>query len=116
MSVGWSAVGSGVMPAPGASGRRSSRALATAVLPVAPTGARAAGESLPAVGARAPLEPALSVPGDRASGQLKPGFNYDIEPAGEPLPAEVLTEELRHFPRPPGGLPDWWAQRIGETG
>lgn len=53
---------------------------------------------------------------DRASGQLQPGFNYNIEPAGEPLSAAVLTEELRHFPRPPGGLPDWWAQRIGETG
>ena len=53
---------------------------------------------------------------DRASGRLQPGFNYNIEPAGEPLPAEVLTEELRHFPRPPGGLPDWWAQRIGEPG
>jgi hypothetical protein len=51
---------------------------------------------------------------DRESGQLKPGFNYNIEPAGDPLPAEVLTEELRHFPRPPGGLPDWWATRIGE--
>ena len=53
---------------------------------------------------------------DRESGQLKPGFNYAIEPAGEPMPAEVLTEELRHFPRPPGGLPDWWAARIGEPG
>ncbi|TYP86858.1 DUF6572 domain-containing protein [Blastococcus xanthinilyticus] len=53
---------------------------------------------------------------DRESGQLEPGFNYSIEPVGEPLAAEVLTEELRHFPRPPGALPDWWAERIGEQG
>ena len=53
---------------------------------------------------------------DRESGRLEPGFTYDLEPAGEPLPAEVLIEELRRFPRPPGGLPGWWAQRIGETG
>jgi hypothetical protein len=50
---------------------------------------------------------------DRASGQLTPGFNYNLEPAGEPMPADVLADELRHFPRPPGSLPDWWAQRVG---
>jgi hypothetical protein len=50
---------------------------------------------------------------DRNSGQLTPGFNYDLEPAGEPLPADVLAEELRHYPRPPGSLPGWWAQRVG---
>ena len=50
---------------------------------------------------------------DRASGQLTPGFNYDLEPAGEPLPPDVLAEELRHYPRPPGSLPDWWAGRVG---
>jgi hypothetical protein len=50
---------------------------------------------------------------DRASGQLTPGFNYDLEPAGEPMPAEVLADELRHFPRSPSRLPAWWAQRVG---
>jgi hypothetical protein len=51
---------------------------------------------------------------DRESGQLKPGFNYTIEPAGEPLPGDVLAEELRHFPRPPQSLPEWWAGRLGD--
>ena len=43
---------------------------------------------------------------DRETGQLEPGFDHDIEPAGEPLPADALAEELRRFPRPPEGLPD----------
>ncbi|GAB3313736.1 hypothetical protein GCM10027451_27830 [Geodermatophilus aquaeductus] len=48
---------------------------------------------------------------DREGGQLQPGFNYTIEPAGDPMPVDVLADELRQFPRPPGSLPDWWAKK-----
>ena len=50
---------------------------------------------------------------DRAGGQLRPGFNHDLEPAGTPLSREVLAAELRSFPRPPGAVPDWMAARLG---
>ena len=84
-------------------------------LPGAPDHVRAAVEELkrlmwtPEKGAWLGVELGI----DRASGQLTPGFNYDLEPAGEPLPADELTEELRHYPRPPGSLPGWWAERVG---
>jgi hypothetical protein len=32
--------------------------------------------------------------------------------AGDRFAADVLLEELRHHPRPPGSLPDWWAGRV----
>ncbi|WP_040337190.1 DUF6572 domain-containing protein [Candidatus Blastococcus massiliensis] len=53
---------------------------------------------------------------DRAAGQLKPGFNYSLEPAGELLPAEVYAEELRRFPRLPASVPDWLAERVAQAG
>jgi hypothetical protein len=53
---------------------------------------------------------------DRAAGRLTPGFNYNLEPAGEALPAEVFAEELHRFPRPPESLPEWWAQHVQDAG
>ncbi|MGY1773867.1 hypothetical protein [Blastococcus sp. SYSU D00813] len=50
---------------------------------------------------------------DRADGRLEPGFNYGLEPAGEPLTRDVLVAELRSFPRPPEAVPAWMAERIG---
>ena len=53
---------------------------------------------------------------DRAAGQLSPGFNYNLEPAGEPLTAEDYAEELRRFPRALEPLPDWLAERGADAG
>lgn len=53
---------------------------------------------------------------DREAGSLSPGFNYNLEPAGEPLAAEDYVEELRRFPRPSAPLPEWLAQRITPAG
>ncbi len=99
--------------------RRDSLAVTTAggpsQLPGAPDHVRGAVEELkrlmwtPEKGAWIGVE--LTI--DRASGQLTPGFNYNLEPAGDPLPADVLAEELRQYPRPPGSLPGWWAERVG---
>lgn len=58
----------------------------------------------------------LEFTADRAAGQLSPGFNYNLEPAGEPLAAEDYAEELRRFPRPSEPLPEWLAQRVADAG
>ncbi|TKJ21980.1 DUF6572 domain-containing protein [Blastococcus sp. CCUG 61487] len=53
---------------------------------------------------------------DRAAGRLVPGFNYNLEPSGRPLPPEVYAEELRRFPRPAESQPAWLAERVAATG
>lgn len=53
---------------------------------------------------------------DRAAGQLSPGFNYNLEPAGEPLEPATYAEELRRFPRPSASLPEWLAERVAQGG
>jgi hypothetical protein len=58
----------------------------------------------------------LEFTADRAAGQLSPGFNYNLEPAGDPLAAEDYVEELRRFPRAVEPLPEWLAQRVAESG
>ncbi|SNS55234.1 hypothetical protein SAMN04488107_2982 [Geodermatophilus saharensis] len=50
---------------------------------------------------------------DRSTGRLLPLFNGDAEPAGPPLPRAALLAELRDFPRPPGAVPGWMAERTG---
>ena len=51
---------------------------------------------------------------DRATGQLSPSFNHNLEPWGGPLPAEAYLAELRRYPRPPESVPAWMAALIGE--
>jgi hypothetical protein len=53
---------------------------------------------------------------DRESGPAPARLRLRHRARGEPLPAEAPAEELRHFPRPPESVPDWWAGRIGERG
>lgn len=57
----------------------------------------------------------LEFTADRAAGQLVPGFNYNLEPAGEPLAPEDYVEELRRFPRASAPLPEWLAQRVADA-
>ena len=52
---------------------------------------------------------------DRAAGRLIPGFNYNLEPAGEALPAEEYAEELSRFPRPTESVPEWLAARVTQA-
>ncbi len=90
----------------------------TVELPDVPGDVRAAVEELkelmwtPERGAWLELDFTL----DRAAGQLLPGFNYNLEPAGEPLPAADYVEELHRFPRPVEPLPEWLAQRVADAG
>jgi hypothetical protein len=58
----------------------------------------------------------LEFTADRAAGQLTPGFNYNLEPAGEPIAAEDYVEELRRFPRVSAPLPEWLAERVADAG